>query len=98
MPFIHGAPILVDMVSGFAAALSFMVIAWLQSELAILVVFAPMGSASFALYTCALTLPGESYTGGLLVAGGAVFALAYAIGSFAPRPAPEIFCSLRPVY
>lgn len=71
----------VGIASGFIAALSFIAIAWLESEIAILVVFALMGAASFALYTCALTLLGERYTGGLLVAGSAVFALAYAIGS-----------------
>lgn len=67
--------------AGFIAASSFMAIAWLQSQIAILAVFALMGAASFALYTCALTLLGEQYTGGLLVAGSAVFSLAYAIGS-----------------
>ncbi|MEM7223700.1 MAG: MFS transporter [Pseudomonadota bacterium] len=65
----------------FLAAVSFLVIPYLQSQVAILSVFAVMGAASFALYTCALTLLGERYTGGLLVAGSAVFALAYAIGS-----------------
>ncbi|HSS66491.1 MAG TPA: MFS transporter [Gammaproteobacteria bacterium] len=71
----------VGIASGYIAASSFMLIALLQSEPAILVVFALMGTASFALYTCALTLLGERYTGGLLVAGSAVFALAYALGS-----------------
>ena len=67
--------------AGLIAGLSFMAIVLLESEAAILIVFALMGAASFALYTCALTLLGEHYTGGLLVAGSAVFALAYALGS-----------------
>ncbi len=67
----------------FVAALSFMVIPYLQSQLAILAVCAILGAACFALYTCALTLLGERYTGGLLVAGSAVLTLAYAIGSAA---------------
>jgi len=91
----------VAVASGLVAALSFMAIPLLEAEIAILAVFALMGAASFALYTCALTLLGERYTGGLLVAGSAVFALAYAIGSavgstttgfamdlFAPAAAP----------
>lgn len=67
----------------FVAAFSFLVIPYLQSQFAILVVFAIMGAASVALYTCALTLLGERYTGGLLLAGSAVVSLAYAIGSAA---------------
>jgi MFS family permease len=66
---------------GVLAAFAFLSIPFLQSQTAILIVFAVMGAASFALYTCALTLLGESYTGGLLVAGSAAFSLAYAIGS-----------------
>ena len=71
----------VAVAAALIAGLSFLAIPLLQSEVAILAVFALMGAASFALYTCALTLLGEHYTGGLLVAGSAVFALAYAIGS-----------------
>ncbi len=67
----------------FVAAFSFLVIPYLQSQFAILVVFAIMGAASVALYTCALTLLGERYTGGLLLTGSAVISLAYAIGSAA---------------
>ena len=72
---------LVATACAFVAAFSFLAIPYLDSQAAILAVFALMGAASFALYTCALTLLGERYTGGLLVAGSAVFALAYAIGS-----------------
>ena len=67
----------------FVAAFSFLFIPYLQSQFAILVVFAIMGAASVALYTCALTLLGERYTGGLLLTGSAVISLAYAIGSAA---------------
>lgn len=66
---------------GLIAAFSFLSIPLLQSEPAILAVFALMGAASFALYTCALTLLGERYRGGLLVAGSAVLSMAYAVGS-----------------
>ncbi len=66
---------------GLIAAFSFLSIPLLQSEPAILAVFALMGAASFALYTCALTLLGEQYRGGLLVAGSAVLSMAYAVGS-----------------
>lgn len=73
----------IAVLSGMVAALTFLAVPLLQSEIAILAVFALMGAASFALYTCALTLLGERYKGGLLMAGSAVFALAYAIGSAA---------------
>ena len=43
--------------------------------------FALMGTATFSLYTCALTMLGEHFRGGMLVAGAAAYALAYAIGS-----------------
>ena len=66
---------------GAIAAVTFLAVPMLQSQTAILVVFAIMGAASFGLYTCALTLLGEFYRGALLVAGSAVFSLAYALGS-----------------
>ncbi|MDQ0325119.1 MFS family permease [Rhodopseudomonas julia] len=71
----------VALACGLVAGATFLIIPFLESEAAILAVFALMGAAEFALYTCALTLLGASYTGGLLVAGSAVFGLAYAIGS-----------------
>jgi hypothetical protein len=40
-----------------------------------------MGAASSALFTCALTMLGDRFTGGALVSGSAAFTLAYAIGS-----------------
>jgi hypothetical protein len=53
----------------------------MTSEIAILSVFALMGTATFSLYTCALTMLGERHSGAMLVAGSAAFALAYAAGS-----------------
>jgi hypothetical protein len=63
------------------AAAAFLAIPLLQSEPALLVDFALLGAGSLALYTAALTLLGEAYQGGLLVAGSAAFSLAYAVGS-----------------
>lgn len=67
--------------TSLVAAIGFMIIPALQSEVLILVVFAMIGATTFALYTCALTIMGERFQGGLLVAGCAVFSLANAIGS-----------------
>jgi predicted MFS family arabinose efflux permease len=67
--------------TSLVAAIGFMMIPALQSEVLILVVFAVIGATTFALYTCALTILGERFQGGLLVAGCAVFSLANAIGS-----------------
>ena len=47
----------------------------------ILALLAVMGTAIFPLYTCALTMLGERYSGSMLVAGSAAFALVYAAGS-----------------
>lgn len=63
------------------AGLAFLSIPLLTSQAAILLAFVCLGAAGFALYTCALTLLGEQHRGGMLVAGSAVFSLAYAIGS-----------------
>lgn len=63
------------------AALAFLSIPVLHTQPAILAAFALMGASTFALYTCALTMLGSAFTGGLLVAGSAAFSLAYAIGS-----------------
>ncbi|MBP1859669.1 MFS transporter [Rhizobium herbae] len=62
-------------------AIAFLVIPFLTSPIAILADFALLGAASFSLYTCALTMLGEQYRGGMLVAGSAAFSLAYAVGS-----------------
>ncbi|ESX26814.1 MFS transporter [Mesorhizobium sp. LSJC264A00] len=66
---------------GLVGAVAFLAIPFLQSEAAILVVFAIIGVATFALSTCALTILGERFEGGMLVAGTASFSLAYSIGS-----------------
>ncbi len=63
------------------AAASYLALPLMQSEAAILTVFALMGTAAFSLYTCALTMLGERYNGSMLVAGSAAFGLAYALGS-----------------
>jgi MFS family permease len=66
---------------GLVGAASFFAIPFLQSETAILIVFAIIGAATFALSTCALTILGERFQGGMLVAGTASFSLAYSAGS-----------------
>lgn len=63
------------------AGLSFLTIPFIESGAAFLVAFAVLGAASFALYTCALTLLGERYSGDTLVTGTAACSLAYAAGS-----------------
>lgn len=65
----------------FVGAVAFLLIPFLQSEAAIMAVFAVIGIATFALSTCALTMLGERFEGGMLVAGTASFSLAYSIGS-----------------
>lgn len=59
----------------------FLCLPLLTSEAAIFVDLALVGTASFGLYTAALTLLGQKYSGGMLVAGSAAFALAYSVGS-----------------
>ncbi len=68
-------------VTAAIGAVAFLVIPFLTSQAAILIDFALLGAASFSLYTCALTMLGEQYRGGMLVAGSAAFTLAYAVGS-----------------
>jgi predicted MFS family arabinose efflux permease len=72
---------LVTIGCALAAAGAFLVLPLLVSETAILVAIGVIGAASFALYTCALTLLGEQFRGAMLVAGSAVYTLVYAIGS-----------------
>ncbi|MEW9616104.1 MFS transporter [Shinella sp. S4-D37] len=71
----------VAMAAVSTAAASYLILPSMQSEIAILSVFALMGTATFSLYTCALTMLGERYSSAMLVAGAAAFALAYAAGS-----------------
>jgi len=63
------------------AAGGFLCLPFLSSKTAIFIDVALIGTASFGLYTAALTLLGDRYSGGMLVAGSAAFALAYAVGS-----------------
>ncbi|WP_244482126.1 MFS transporter [Rhizobium sp. Root1204] len=63
------------------ASVSFFLIPFIEGGPAFLIVFAMLGAASFALYTCALTLLGERYSGDALVSGSAAYSLAYAAGS-----------------
>lgn len=59
----------------------FLCLPFLQSTTAVFIALAMIGTASFGLYTAALTLLGEKYSGGMLVAGSAAYALAYSVGS-----------------
>ena len=67
---------------GLFGAAAFLSIPFLHYEPAILITFAAIGVATFALSTCALTILGERFEGGMLVAGTASFSLAYSAGSF----------------
>ncbi|WP_280640952.1 MFS transporter [Sinorhizobium meliloti] len=67
--------------SAFIAGVSFVAIPFIPSELGVLSAFALMGAAISALYTCAVTMLGDRFTGGALVGGSAAFTLAYATGS-----------------
>lgn len=71
----------IALAAAFVTAVCFLILPLLHSEVAILVNFAILGAASVGLYTAALTLLGERYNGGMLVAGSAAFALAYSAGS-----------------
>ena len=80
--------------SALAAGTSFLAVPFLSSEAGILAALAVMGSASFALYTCALTILGDRFKGGALVAGSAAFALSYAAGSAAGSSATGMMMEL----
>ena len=62
-------------------AAGFLCLPFLSAQSAIFIDLALVGTASFGLYTAALTLLGDKYSGGMLVAGSAAFALAYSVGS-----------------
>ena len=64
-------------------AAGFLCLPFLESRAAIFIDLALVGTASFGIYTAALTLLGQRYSGGMLVAGSAAFALAYSVGSAA---------------
>ncbi|MGO4139473.1 MFS transporter [Rhizobium brockwellii] len=72
--------IAVAICSSFVAGASYLAIPFMPSELGIISAFGVMGAANFALYTCALTMLGDRFSGGSLVAGSAAFTLAYATG------------------
>jgi MFS family permease len=71
----------VSLCAALVAAGGFLCLPMLTSKVAIFIDLALIGTASFGLYTAALTLLGARYTGGMLVAGSAAFALAYSVGS-----------------
>lgn len=75
--------ITVALVAAIIVALAFLCLPLLTGKVAIFIDLALVGTASFGLYTAALTLLGSRYSGGMLVAGSAAFALAYAAGSAA---------------
>jgi MFS family permease len=75
-----------SMVAVSSAALcgaGFLALPFLSGQLSLLLAVSLLGAASFSLYTCALTLLGDKFRGGLLVSGAAAYALIYAIGSAA---------------
>jgi MFS family permease len=72
---------IVALCAALVAAAGFLCLPLLTSKVAIFLDLALIGTASFGLYTAALTLLGAKYSGGMLVAGSAAFALAYAVGS-----------------
>ncbi len=77
----HASRPLIAVTSALVCGASFLVLPFLGSQVGLLVAVSLLGAASFSLYTCALTLLGERFRGGLLVSGSAAYALAYAIGS-----------------
>lgn len=72
---------IVALAAAFVTAVGFLCLPFLESRTAIFIDIALIGTTSFGLYTAALTLLGDKYTGGMLVAGSAAFALAYSVGS-----------------
>ncbi len=73
----------VALIAAIIVSVAFLSLPLLSTQVAIFANLAVVGAASFGLYTAALTLLGSRYTGGMLVAGSAAFALAYAAGSAA---------------
>ena len=67
--------------AALVTAAGFLCLPFIESRTAIFIDLALVGTASFGLYTAALTLLGDKYSGGMLVAGSAAFALAYSVGS-----------------
>lgn len=71
----------VALMATLVCALAFLVLPLIGSEIALLLTVSVLGAGCFSLYTCALTLLGERFSGGLLVAGSAAYSLVYALGS-----------------
>ncbi|PCI04677.1 MAG: MFS transporter [Hyphomicrobiales bacterium] len=77
----HTSYKLVAISAGLIAGLAFLVIPWLAAPPMILMAFGLVGAGCLALYTCALTMLGDQFSGGALVSGSAAIALSYAVGS-----------------
>lgn len=74
---------LVAVASAALCGASFLALPLLSGEVPLLLAISLLGATSFSLYTCALTLLGDRFRGGLLVSGAAAYSLIYAIGSAA---------------
>ncbi|PPJ47538.1 MFS transporter [Rhizobium sp. KAs_5_22] len=90
----HASRPLIAVGSAVACGASFLLLPFLSSEYALLATVSLLGAASFSLYTCALTLLGDQFRGGLLVSGAAAYGLAYAIGSAAGAGATGVIMDL----
>lgn len=90
----HASRPLIAVGSALACGASFLLLPFLSSEYALLATVSLLGAASFSLYTCALTLLGDQFRGGLLVSGAAAYGLAYAIGSAAGSGATGLVMDL----
>ncbi|WP_454744852.1 MFS transporter [Ciceribacter selenitireducens] len=90
----HASRPLIAVGSAVACGASFLLLPFLSSEYALLATVSLLGAASFSLYTCALTLLGDQFRGGLLVSGAAAYGLAYAIGSAAGSGATGVIMDL----
>lgn len=90
----HASRPLIAVGSALACGASFLLLPFLSSEYALLATVSLLGAASFSLYTCALTLLGDQFRGGLLVSGAAAYGLAYAIGSAAGSGATGLIMDL----
>ena len=90
----HASRPLIAVGSAVACGASFLLLPFLSSEYALLATVSLLGAASFSLYTCALTLLGDQFRGGMLVSGAAAYGLAYAIGSAAGSGATGVIMDL----
>ncbi|GEO84107.1 MULTISPECIES: MFS transporter [Alphaproteobacteria] len=90
----HASRPLIAVGSALACGASFLLLPFLSSEYALLATVSLLGAASFSLYTCALTLLGDQFRGGLLVSGAAAYGLAYALGSAAGSGATGVIMDL----